>query len=228
LLEHTDTLVRTNVDERRADKLELSIIETVEKLNTGASAALQASHSILHYHRAVVRTIEGRLTEITNFSRSDNKYAKQLSSITHRQTPSKDSGGGPLFSLKTSSALASYTSSLAFHSTLLTTHVSHLQSHLRTLTSTLELTSRSASRRALLRKIWLWLSRVFKALSVLLGTGGAIVALVYPVGFLESTAVAGVGMVSGAVARLCEVMQESECAFLFILFLAFLVFVQVY
>ena len=71
-------------------------------------------------------------------------------------------------------------------------------------------TKESADKRALKRKIWKWLSRVFKVLAALLSAGGAIFGLFYPIGLLESAAIAGASMLSGAAAKLCEIVQDSK------------------
>lgn len=85
-----------------------------------------------------------------------------------------------------------------------------LQERLRDLVRDIEMTKKSADRRALKRKIWGWLSRAFKALSAVLSAGGAVFALLYPLGLLESAAITGASMLSGAAARLCDITHDSK------------------
>lgn len=106
--------------------------------------------------------------------------------------------------------MKAHSSALASHSQALTGYVQRMQALLRELVRDLELTKEGAARRALRRKIWLWIARVFRALSMILSAGGAIVAFVYPLGLLETSAIAGASMFSGAVAKLCELAHESK------------------
>lgn len=85
-----------------------------------------------------------------------------------------------------------------------------MQERLRTLVRDIEKTKESADKRALKRKIWKWLSRAFKVISGLLSAGGAIFALLHPIGLLESAVIAGASMLSGAAAKLCEIVQDSK------------------
>lgn len=174
----------TRADPRRNDKLELAIITTVHKLDIGASAALQASHSILRSYRNLIRFFEQELHSI-----------------------SKSHTGGSLFSSNETSAFAS---NISAYSRALADHVKKIQERLRDLVRDIEMTKKSADRRALKRKIWGWLSKAFKALSAVLSAGGAIFALLYPLGLLESATIAGASMLSGAAARLCDITHDSK------------------
>ena len=134
---------------------------------------------------------------------------RRLNEISKLPSYKSHSGGGLLFPPHTASELKANSAALAAHSQSLSAHVQRMQALLRQLVSDLESTKEGATRRALRCKIWLWIARVFRALSMLLSAGGAVLALVYPVGFLETTAIAGASMFSGAVARLCELARES-------------------
>lgn len=97
-----------------------------------------------------------------------------------------------------------------------------MQERLRQLVRDIEKTKELADRRALRRKIWGWVSKAFKALAALLSAGGAVFAFFYPVGLLESTAIAGASMFSGAVAHLCQIVQDSEQFFIDSNYMAFI------
>ncbi|EJD06697.1 uncharacterized protein FOMMEDRAFT_25908 [Fomitiporia mediterranea MF3/22] len=152
-------------DPRKRDKLELSIVRTVDKLDIGASAALRASHSLLRNYRTLIQTIERSLNNISQSRIGGNLFSAEVSQLANTITA---------------------------HSRALSRYVRQLQDRLRQLVRDIEKTKESADKRALKRKIWKWVSVAFKALSVLLSAG----------------AIAGASMLSGAAARLCDLVQD--------------------
>ena len=168
---------------RKTDKLELSIVSTVRKLDIGASAALRASHSLLRNYRSMLSTIE-----------------RNLNYISRSKT-----GGSPF-----SSDISSLAISISAHSRALSGYVKTMQERLRAPVRDIEKTQESADKRALKRKIWKWIARVFKALATLISAGGAIFALIHPVGLVESVAIGAASMLTGAIARLCTLVQDSK------------------
>lgn len=168
----------------------------MDQLDTGASAALRASHEILKNYRTFVHVIDRRLNELSN-----------------------SKNGGPLF---LPSDLQGLSTRLLSHSKALAACVKKMQERLRQLVRDIEKTKELADRRALRRKIWGWVSKAFKALAALLSAGGAVFAFFYPVGLLESAAIAGASMFSGAVAHLCQIVQDSEQFFIDSNYMAFI------
>ncbi|KAL5526604.1 hypothetical protein ACEPAF_8328 [Sanghuangporus sanghuang] len=175
-------------DSKRTDKLEQAIISTVRKLDIGASAALRASHNLIRNYKNLLRAVERNLEQV-----------------------SQSRTGGPIFT----SEISSLATAISAHSRALSSYVKQIQERLRMLVKDIEKTKESADKRALKRKIWRWLARVFQALSALISAGGAMFALFHPIGLLESITIGGASMLSGAAARLCELIQDkySETTF---------------
>ena len=127
---------------------------------------------------------------------------KRLRSISQSGT------GGSLYS--SSAEYEKLTATIAAHSSTLTTRVKNVQERLRNLVSDIEKTKDQARRRALRRRIWGWLVKTFRAISLLISAGGAIFALFNPLGLLDTAAITVASMLSGAIAKLCEITQKSE------------------
>ncbi|KAI5118599.1 hypothetical protein M0805_004174 [Coniferiporia weirii] len=166
----------------RKDKLEHAIIESVNKLDVYATSALRSSRILIRNYQALVRDVDRRLGII-----SQTREGGSLFDSSHFRTLSAD---------------------ISAHSDSLGRHVKRMQEMLRDLVKDIEKTKEKADKRALRRKIWGWLSKAFKALAALLSAGGAIFALLHPLGLLETTVIAGASMLSGAVARLCDIAQD--------------------
>ena len=68
-----------------------------------------------------------------------------------------------------------------------------------------------AAKKALRCKIWSYVAKVFKILSVILAAGSHALLFLHPLGPLQSTALMGASTLYDAVSQLIQGMKDSEC-----------------
>ncbi|OCB89118.1 hypothetical protein A7U60_g3717 [Sanghuangporus baumii] len=172
------------------DKEEANIVSMIVNLADDALKMVTASRNILSSYKALARLMDRRLSKIARSQRGGDLFSPNM-------TPSQAQAHDDFQTLATD---------VHIHSAEISACVDKMQDRLHELHDTV---LRKHEKYSVRKKIWGCLVRLFRFLAQALFLGGAITALVHPVGVIESAAMHVTSGFSTILASICEKVRES-------------------